>query len=279
MTITVNGEKIKKDIYEQELEKTRRENSDLKEEEIKELAIQSIVDWTILRQEAKTQIKRVTKKEIDEAFNELKESHGGEKQFYEKFELSDKDDAKIKRDISLNLKVQKLIKEIAKDAPKPTEKAIKSYYEEHKDMFINPEEIHAAHIVRQVDPSSAQNIYQEMLDIRQKLQNGGDFAEMANQFSSCQDEGGDLGYFPRGKMVEEFDVITFSMNVGEISPVFQTAFGYHIATVLDKKSESLKSMEEARPEIEDILNNQFGNEHIGAWVDDKKASAEIKIEE
>lgn len=68
--------------------------------------------------------------------------------------------------------------------------------------------------------------------------NGGeDFAYLARQYSQCPSKsvGGDLGYFKRGQMVKEFEVVAFDLPIGEVSEPVQTQFGWHLIKVVDKK--------------------------------------------
>ena len=278
MEITVNGEKISSEICAQELHRTRSNNRDLKEDEILELARQNIIDWAIIRQNAKRGIKDVPVKDVEDAFEDMVKQQGGIEQFYKRYNLSAKDNANVKKDLEQNIKIQRFLSDLTKDTPKPTDEEIKEYYNNNVDRFVNPEQIHAAHIVKEVNPATAMTTYNEMKEVRQKLLNGADFATTAKQFSSCRDNGGDLGFFPKGKMVEEFDVVVFSMQVGEISPIFQTQYGYHIATVLGKKEPTPKSIEDSKEEIIDNLWTQKKDERIAEWVDEKKKTAEIQIE-
>ena len=70
-----------------------------------------------------------------------------------------------------------------------------------------------------------------------KLASGSDFANMAKKFSKCPSgrNGGDLGYFGKGKMVPAFEEAAFEMEIGEISKPVETQFGYHIIMVTDKR--------------------------------------------
>ena len=126
------------------------------------------------------------------------------------------------------------------------------------------------------DPTVA---YNEMKDIRKMLFDGAEFNKIADEHSSCQDQGGDLGWFAPGQMVEGFDAVAFSMNIGEISPIFITEFGYHIATVYDKKPPELKPLENVKDEIIDRLKTDKGDDLIGAWVDKQKEKADIQVED
>ncbi len=279
MKITINGEHISQQVIEQEIQNQRRQNPRLNDAQLKKLAQQSIIDWTIIRQEAKKAIGGVPKALVDNEYARLLEQHGGEDKFMKEFDLTPDDIPKVKRDLEINIKVNQFLHKLASDIPAPSEAEIVHYYKKYAQDFTIPEQVHAAHIEMRPNPANPQVAYNEMKGIRQKLLDGADFGQMADDHSSCQDKGGDLGWFAPGHMVEAFDTIVFSMNVGEISPVFITEFGYHIATVYEKKPSQLKPLDKVRDEIIDRIKTEKGDEIIGKWVDEQKEKADIKIED
>lgn len=112
---------------------------------------------------------------------------------------------------------------------KVSDEEAKKYFEDHKEMFAK-ETANASHIL--VDSE------EKALEISREIEAGKDFGEAAKEYSSCpsSEAGGELGEFPRGAMVPEFEKKAFSMEEGEISEPVKTQFGYHIIK-LNKKSD------------------------------------------
>ncbi len=74
------------------------------------------------------------------------------------------------------------------------------------------------------------------LDLKQQIDDGADFAELARQHSSCPSsaKGGDLGEFGKGEMVPEFDAVVFSGDVGTTHGPIRTQFGFHLLEVMSR---------------------------------------------
>lgn len=150
------------------------------------------------------------------------------------------------------------------------ESEVRKIYEERESEFILPKRVKARHIVATPDGMAVDNradsnaksrpeAHEKMIGIRRQLEgNPGSFADMAMQFSedASAASGGDLGWFSAGKMVPEFDDIVFDMQPGEMSPVFESRFGYHIVLVEEVKPAGLMPYEEAREKIREELLRQ-----------------------
>ena len=109
-----------------------------------------------------------------------------------------------------------------------------------------------------------------------ELKAGKPFAEVADAFSDCAGQGGSLGWFPAGEMVEEFEEVVFPMKAGEVSEVFRSVFGWHIATVHEKKAEGYRPLEEVKEQIEAALSRERQEKALEDYVDGLRAKAEVK---
>ena len=80
------------------------------------------------------------------------------------------------------------------------------------------------------------NTEEECSDIKNKIENGSDFADMAKQLSQCPSgqRGGDLGEFTPGQMVQEFDQVVFSEDIGKVHGPVQTQFGFHLIEITSR---------------------------------------------
>lgn len=280
MNITVNGEAIPTEAYNRELQNVLREDPEAGDREASGRAKQTVIEQTLIRQEAVKQFPVISQTEVDLAFEDLLKQHGGAEQFYRRYNLTKQDDDAVKQDLEQNIRITKFFEKLTADVPEPSDDDVAAYYGEHaEEEFMTIEEVHAAHVVKPVNPMNPMETYREMIDIREKLLDGAEFSAVADECSSCSDVGGDLGFFPRGKMVEAFDVIVFSLRPGEISPVFQTEFGYHIATVYDKKPPEKRPLADVTDDIRKGLHYDRKNEYIGEWVDGQKKTAEIEVKE
>ena len=77
---------------------------------------------------------------------------------------------------------------------------------------------------------------EECLDLKNQIENGADFAELAKERSQCPSgkQGGDLGEFGQGQMVKEFDQVVFSEEIGKVCGPVQTQFGYHLIEITSR---------------------------------------------
>ncbi len=138
---------------------------------------------------------------------------------------------------------------------------VKAWYDSHKDRYEQPEERRASHILIIADTDTDKTKVRAKAEeiLKEVHKSPAKFAELAKQYSQdpgSAEKSGDLGFFSRGMMVKAFDDSVFKQKEGEISGLVQSEFGYHIIKVTAIKAGKLRSIEEARPEIEAELKRQ-----------------------
>lgn len=129
------------------------------------------------------------------------------------------------------------------------------------DVPDEAEQVHARHILVETE--------EDAKSILEQLESGADFAELAREHSTdetTKENGGDLGFFPRGVVLAEFEEAAFALAVGERSGVVQTPYGYHIIEVLAR---------ETRP-VPDEIKEGLRQQIIVNWLDTQRAQADIE---
>jgi parvulin-like peptidyl-prolyl isomerase len=183
----------------------------------------------------------------------------------------------LRSEIERRLRLDRLLQRWFTALRPPRLEDVRKYYKRNREAFRGPEMVHVFQIVKNVaeveDSSPAEKV---MARVRDSLLAGADFAEMARRHSDCPENGGDLGYFARGAMVEEFDAVVFAAAVGELSGVFRTRFGVHIVLVHEHIAEGVRSFEEARPEIESAMLRVQQDRELGVRLEELRARAVIR---
>ncbi len=143
-------------------------------------------------------------------------------------------------------------------------------------------EIRASHILielkRDFTSEDSAKALEKILAIKEKINLGEDFSELAKEFSEdegTKNLGGDLGFFTRRTMVQPFDEAAFNLEVGQVSDVVKTQFGYHLIKVTDKKQ--LKSFEEEKDLLKNIYQRIKYNDDKKKLLDSLKLTFNYKL--
>jgi foldase protein PrsA len=149
---------------------------------------------------------------------------------------------------------------------------IKAYFKQHHTQFDTAERVRARHILV-ADPKLAATI-------ETKLKSGGNFADLAKQYStdpSSKDKGGELGFFGKGTMVPAFQNAAFSMKVGETSAPVHSPFGYHIIQVEEVQPAKAATVASAHDQIVAALTQQQQAQQIPVFLQQLRGKANITV--
>lgn len=152
-------------------------------------------------------------------------------------------------------------------AGEPSDQDIQGFYDDNaKTMFTHPAEVHASHILISVPSGATQQqkdaAHAQAEAILKQLQAGANFAALAKKYSNdpgTKNNGGDLGFFPRGEMVKPFEDAAFSLKPGQMA-IIQSQFGYHIIKVDEVQAAGTDAPEKVRGRIISELKRKAGVE-------------------
>jgi peptidyl-prolyl cis-trans isomerase C len=166
---------------------------------------------------------------------------------------------------------------------KVSDEEIKKFYDQNPDKFRQEEQVRASHILIGVDskagPEEKKAAREKAEKLHKELVNGADFAKLAKDNSTCPSskQGGDLGYFGKGRMVPQFEQAVFTLQPGGLSGVVETGFGYHIIKLTDRKKAETIPLAAARDKIESYLRAQKTNAAVEAFVGEARKNAKIDL--
>ncbi len=139
------------------------------------------------------------------------------------------------------------------------EREIRRYYKKYGENFATPAEIKARHILLKLAADASEELLhlktKQLGELLDKIKGGISFEELAKKHSEdgTAAEGGDLGWFKPGEMVPEFEDVAFALEAGQVSEIARSPFGLHLIKVEQRKNEVIKSLEDVRGEITEIL--------------------------
>lgn len=278
MASLINGELVDDSVIRQEASALRQQYAESLEGDAVEIemqlrdqARQNVIQRVLVRQEAARDTTPIDPNKVEKALETVRAQSAVKAGCDPRSSEED-----LRREIEARLRVERFLDALGAKLPWPKPKDVGDYYRKHRDDFKMPEMIRAAHIVKNVDESTSEEAALAAIREVQAQLTADNFADLANQYSDCTGNGGELGYFPRGQMVEEFDAVVFALKPGATSDIFRSPFGFHIARVLDRRPAGLRSLPEVKTEIEYMLFQQKLRRAVDELVESLQAKADIK---
>lgn len=163
---------------------------------------------------------------------------------------------KLLMERQLELEVEQAMEEV------DLETLAREEYQATKEQYERPEELSAAHILISMSERSEEEAAEIANTVMGKLEAGEDFDKLAEQYSDdegTKGKGGSLGFFARGRMVKPFEEAAFALKdgeVGDISPLIKSRFGFHIIKFEGYRPGRLRTFEEVKPQIMQLVENR-----------------------
>jgi peptidyl-prolyl cis-trans isomerase C len=253
-----------------------------------EAAVQQImptlIEFEIAKAYAQENGITVSENEVDQEIETIKDqifqqaqaqgmNVGREQAFDQALQQAGLTEEQLREQIGDQLPVRKVQERVAGDA-EASQEEVEQFYEENKALqFTTPEQRCARHILFNKDQK------EKAEEVKGQLENGGDFAELAKEYSQdpgSAEQGGDLGCLGRGETVPNFDEAIFNAKEGEIVGPVETEFGYHLIEVTDIRQQSTQPLSEVEGQIREQLSTDKQAEEFSAWVQRQKEQRDVK---
>ena len=249
-------------------------------DKFKDIMLDQMIDIEAVCEQARKEKLVPTKEEVDKAFNDLKKNIDADKEYKNQLKEMGIDDTYLRNQQEQDLTIQKYKENFDKNV-KITDEEMKKYYEEHKKDYYK-DEVKASHIListvddngKPLSEAKKKEAKKKAEEVLKKAKSGEEFSELAKEYSDdpgSAANGGDLGYFTKGQMVQPFEEAAFSLKPGEISGLVESEYGYHIIKVYDKIDKQL-SFDEVKDQIKKTLIEDKYMENIESIS--KKAKVE-----
>jgi peptidyl-prolyl cis-trans isomerase C len=289
MVAVVNGTIITQGEFDRVLNYERRRAAqsgqqvpDAQMAKVENNILDSLIVGELLFQESKKKGIQVKPDTVTEQFMIIKQRFPSEAEFKKALEENNMTESKIRADIKRDMAIQQLIDKEVDQKVQITDEESKTFYDTNPQLFQQPERVKASHILIKVDEGATAEKKAEarkkIKEVRQKVQKGEDFAELAKTYSEgpSAPRGGDLDFFGRGQMVKPFEDAAFSLKPNETSDIVETKFGYHLIKVVDKQPAKKIAYADVKDRINKNLKDQKLRTERRLYFDKLKKDAKVE---
>jgi peptidyl-prolyl cis-trans isomerase C len=244
----------------------------------------TLVDFEIAKAYAEEHGITVSESEVNQEIETIKDqiaeqaqaqgmNVGREEAFTQALQQAGLTEEELRVQLRDQLPVQKVQERVAGDA-EASQEEVERFYEENKELqFTTPEQRCARHILFNKDQRA------QAEEVKGRLQNGADFAELAREFSQdpgSAENGGDLGCLGQGETVPNFEEALFNAEEGEIVGPVETEFGYHVVEVTDIRQQSTQPLSEVEGQIREQLSADIQAQEFSSWLQEQKEQRNVK---
>jgi peptidyl-prolyl cis-trans isomerase C len=222
--------------------------------------------------------------ELDRRYQEIRGQFPDEQKFNEMLQSRGYTPERLRRDLTEGLTVQTWVTQKLAPTIQIADAEVKKFYDENQAQMVDPERSHAAHILVAVPsgatPEQKSAAKKKADDLRAKVAGGADFAAVAKESSddtASKPNGGDLGWVQHGHTPPPFETALFALKPGELSPVVETQFGFHLIKLIEHKDKSTVPFEQAKGRINEFLKGRAVADQVRAKVDALRAKSDVKI--
>ena len=281
----INGEPVTKLDFERLVKNMEMSQGPVpadRRDEVLRSALDRLITYQVMKQEAAARKLAISDTDVDSRLKQIQGQLSSE-QFDKALSDRQTTTAQLRSEARAQMMIDKMLESELATTPAATDAEAKDYYDQNPDKFTQGEAVRASHILvmanEKADAAAKTKARAKIDDLLKRVKKGEDFAKLAQEHSDdgSKDQGGDLGFFGRGRMVPPFEQAAFALKPGEVSEVVETQFGYHIIKMAERKDATVVPYEKIQPKIVEFLNNQKKRDRVDAFIDEAKKRAKIEV--
>jgi peptidyl-prolyl cis-trans isomerase C len=256
---------------------------DPRAKEVLHQILDNLIDRELLLQQAKSMKMSVTSQQVDTQMQQLTQRFPSPEAFEQALTAQNVTMDSVKKDVESQLLRQQLVKKEILDKVNVSPRDVQSFYDKNKDKYIEEEQIRVRHILirvpQEVSSQEDAKLKGKADEAMKRARQGEDFAALAKELSDdgSKQNGGDLGFFPRGRMVPAFEEAAFALQPGQISDVVHTQFGYHVIKVEERKTGRALPFNEAKEQVKEDLTREQTYERYQKYVAGLRSKATVEV--
>jgi peptidyl-prolyl cis-trans isomerase C len=256
---------------------------DPRAKEVLRQILDNLIDRELLLQQAKSLKMAVPAQQVDTQMQQLLKRFPSQEAFEQALTAQNLSLDAVKKDVERQMLRQQLVKKEILDKVTVSAGDVQTFYDKNKDKYVEEEQVRARHILIKVPPEASPaddtKLKGKADDALKRAKQGEDFAVLATELSddSSKGNGGDLGFFPRGRMVAPFEEVAFALQPGQMSEVVRTQFGYHIIKVEEHKTGRALPFDEAKSQVKEDLTQQQTYERYQQYMAGLRGKAKVEV--
>ena len=255
-----------------------------KRDEVLRGVLDRLVAFHLLEQESRHRKIEVTDAEVDARMGDIRRSFPSEQAFADSMSAQGLTVDRVRQQSRAQLQVSKIIDaEVASDAS-VQESEVGAFYEQNLARFKQDESVHASHILvaapESATPAQKAEARSKAQSLLRKVRGGADFAAVAraeSQDPGTAPNGGDLGFFTKGRMTPAFEAAAFALKAGEISAVFETPFGFHFVKMHERRAPHTATLPEVSGQIKQFLEQERREQKLQTFIKQVRGKSKIDI--
>lgn len=245
--------------------------------------LEQLIAQELLWQAAERSGVVVTADELDKALAETRQSYPSERAFTQDLERNAFTTETFREDLRRKMSARKWVYATLAGEINVSDAEVHDFYVANRVRFVQPERINARHVLIKVasdaDATTTEAARREIERILEQARAGADFAGLAKQHSQGPNasQGGELGFLPRGKLVRPLEDAAFALEVGEISNVVRSKFGFHVIQLVARRDGQAVPEQQVAASIRQHLFETKFLEAIAEHVRTLRQQASVEI--